>query len=112
MSPRQAMRLVHLHNASPHLAQCERSIVFIQIPKCICCSSLKINRYQRCQSPALSSTVRMPITISINEPDNAGKTTQIALLPRHWSVTLLRSLHEYDSTLGSLARDGKLGDWW
>jgi len=52
------------------------------------------------------NAAKMVLTISINGADNAGKTTQIALLPFHRSVALIRSLHEYDETLGNLVKSG------
>lgn len=54
----------------------------------------------------------MVFTISINAPDNAGKTTQLALLPSHWSVNVLGPLHNYSEKLSRLHRDGTLTEWW
>ena len=54
----------------------------------------------------------MPLTISLNGADNVGKTTQIGLLPRHYSVTLVGSLHDCDERIGQLAKTGSLNEWW
>ena len=54
----------------------------------------------------------MPLTISINGPDNVGKTTQIELLPQSFDVYLAGSLHESDDELGDMVNNGTLKDWW
>lgn len=54
----------------------------------------------------------MSFTVSINGPVNAGKTTQITLLPSHWSIAIIGSLHEYDDTLREMLETGKMEDWW
>lgn len=54
----------------------------------------------------------MAITISIDGADNVGKTTQIELLPRHWAIERLDSLHQYDQRLGDLVKTSKLKQWW
>lgn len=54
----------------------------------------------------------MVLTVSINGADNVGKTTQIGLLPRHYSIFLAGSLHDSDEMLGQLVKNNKLKDWW
>ena len=53
-----------------------------------------------------------PLVVSINGSDNVGKTTQIALLPPHYSIRLLGSLHNVDGKLADLVRSGSLKSWW
>lgn len=53
-----------------------------------------------------------PLIVSINGSDNVGKTTQIALLPPHYSIRLLGSLHNVGGKLADLLRSGSLMSWW
>lgn len=41
-----------------------------------------------------------------------GKTTHIALLPRHWSILLLGGLHDHSSEISNMLADGSFKDWW
>lgn len=54
----------------------------------------------------------MPLTISLNGADNVGKTTQIGLLPRHYSVSLVGSLHDCDEKIGQMVKNSSLNEWW
>ena len=54
----------------------------------------------------------MPLTVSLNGADNVGKTTQIELLPRHYSILLVGSLHDCDEKIRQLVRTDQLSDWW
>ena len=54
----------------------------------------------------------MPLTISLNGADNVGKTTQIGLLPRNYSVSLVGSLHDCDQKMGQMVKNGRLSEWW
>ena len=55
----------------------------------------------------------MPLTISLNGADNVGKTTRIGLLPRHYSVSLVGSLHDCDEKMGQMVKNGCLSEcWW
>ena len=55
----------------------------------------------------------MPLTISLNGADNVGKTTQIGLLPRHYSESLVGGLHDCDEKVGQMAKNGNLNErWW
>ena len=54
----------------------------------------------------------MPITISLNGPDNIGKTTQLELFPRSFSTIRVGGLHDCDTRIGQMLRDGSLNDWW
>lgn len=54
----------------------------------------------------------MAITISINGPDNVGKTTQIGLLPRHYSILRVGGIHECDEKLQKLVNSNALKEWW
>ena len=54
----------------------------------------------------------MPYTISLNGPDNVGKTTQIGLLPSHYIVCKVGGLHASDEKIGEMQRRGLLQDWW
>lgn len=53
-----------------------------------------------------------PLIVSINGSENVGKTTQIALLPPHYSIRLLGSLHDVDGKVADLVRLGNLKSWW
>lgn len=54
----------------------------------------------------------MPLTVSLNGADNVGKTTQIGLLPRHYSISLVGSLHDGDEKIGQMVKNGSLNEWW
>jgi hypothetical protein len=54
----------------------------------------------------------MVVSISLNGPDNVGKTTQLDLFPRYRDISLLRSLHHYDNSLGDMVSDGSIQHWW
>ena len=54
----------------------------------------------------------MPLTVSLNGADNVGKTTQIGLLPRHYSISLVGSLHDCDHRISQMVETGCLNDWW
>lgn len=54
----------------------------------------------------------MPYTISLNGADNVGKTTQIDLIPSHYTVCKAGGLHDTDTKIGNLHRQGLLKDWW
>ena len=54
----------------------------------------------------------MPLTISLNGADNVGKTTQISLLPCHYTVCKPGGLHESDNDIGEMHRQGRLQHWW
>ena len=54
----------------------------------------------------------MPYTISINGADNAGKPTQIELLPSHYTIAKIGGLHDSDKRIGEMYRRGLLRDWW
>ena len=54
----------------------------------------------------------MPYTISLNGPDNVGKTTQIGLLPSHCTVCKVGGLHASDEKIGEMQRQRLLRDWW
>ena len=52
------------------------------------------------------------LTVSLNGADNVGKTTQIELLPRHYSILLVGSLHDCDEKIEQLVKTNQLSDWW
>ena len=54
----------------------------------------------------------MPYAVSLNGVDNVGKTTQIELLPSHYTVHKAKGLHESDEKTGELHRRDLLRDWW
>lgn len=54
----------------------------------------------------------MSYTISLNGADNVGKTTQIELLPGHYTVSKVGGLHDSDQKIGDMHRRGLLRDWW
>lgn len=54
----------------------------------------------------------MPYTISLNGADNVGKTTQIELLPCHYTISKVGGLHDSDKKIGDMHRRGLLQDWW
>lgn len=54
----------------------------------------------------------MVFTISLNGPDNVGKTTQLELLPAHFTVSKIGSLHDHDEVIAELHRQGGLKEWW
>ena len=54
----------------------------------------------------------MPYTISLNGADNVGKTTQIGLLPSHYTVSKVGGLHDSDEKIGGMHRQGLLPNWW
>lgn len=54
----------------------------------------------------------MPLTISLNGADNVGKTTQIGLLPHHYSMALVGSLHDCDQKIGQMVKAGSFNEWW
>ena len=54
----------------------------------------------------------MCFTISPNGPDNVGKTTQLELLPSHFSIFKVGGLHDNDKSIAELQHQGHLRDWW
>ncbi|KLU91755.1 hypothetical protein MAPG_10704 [Magnaporthiopsis poae ATCC 64411] len=54
----------------------------------------------------------MVFTVSLNGPDNVGKTTQLELLPAHFTISKLGGLHDSDETIAELHRQGRLKEWW
>ncbi|KAL8917912.1 MAG: hypothetical protein Q9208_007655 [Pyrenodesmia sp. 3 TL-2023] len=54
----------------------------------------------------------MPYNVSLNGADNVGKTTQIGLLPSHYTISKLGGLHEKDTKIGDMHRQGLLRHWW
>ena len=54
----------------------------------------------------------MPYTVSLNGADNVGKTTQIELLPSHYTVSKIGGLHDSDPRIADMHRRGLLRDWW
>lgn len=50
--------------------------------------------------------------VSINGPDNSGKTTHIMLLPQHWSIQLGGSLHDHSEEISTMLKDGTFKTWW
>lgn len=53
----------------------------------------------------------MPLTVFSNGADNVGKTTQIGLLPHHYSTSLVGSLHDCDQKIGQMVKAGSLDEW-
>ena len=53
-----------------------------------------------------------PFTISPNGPDNIGKTSRLALLPDHFTVSKVGGLHENDEMIGRLQQQGNWKNWW
>lgn len=56
--------------------------------------------------------LEMPYTVSLNGADNVGKTTQIGLLPSHYTISKVGGLHEKDTKIGEMHRQGLLKYWW
>lgn len=54
----------------------------------------------------------MVISISLNGPDNVGKTTQLQLLPAHFMISKVGSLHDNDEMIAELHRRDRLKEWW
>ena len=54
----------------------------------------------------------MSYVVSLNGADNVGKTTQIELLPSHYTVSKVGGLHDSDQKIGDMHRRGLLRDWW
>ena len=54
----------------------------------------------------------MSYTLSLNGADNVGKTTQIELLPSHYTISKVGGLHDSDEKIGEMHRRGLLQDWW
>ena len=54
----------------------------------------------------------MSYAVSLNGADNVGKTTQIELLPSHYTVFKVGGLHDSDPKIGDMHRRGLLRDWW
>ncbi|KAL8681158.1 MAG: hypothetical protein Q9186_002690 [Xanthomendoza sp. 1 TL-2023] len=54
----------------------------------------------------------MTYTVSLNGADNVGKTTQIDLLPSHYTISKVGGLHETDMKIGKMHRQGLLHQWW
>lgn len=54
----------------------------------------------------------MPYTVSVNGADNVGKTTQIELLPSHYTISKIGGLHDSDKKIGEMHRQGLLQSWW
>ncbi|KAL8997559.1 MAG: hypothetical protein Q9169_003177 [Polycauliona sp. 2 TL-2023] len=56
--------------------------------------------------------LRLPYTVSLNGADNVGKTTQISLLPSHYTICKVGGLHDNDAKIGEMHRNGLLQHWW
>ena len=54
----------------------------------------------------------MPLTVSLNGADNVGKSTQIGLLPHHYSISVVGSLHDCDQKIGQMVKAGNMDKWW
>ena len=54
----------------------------------------------------------MTHTLSLNGADNVGKTTQIELLPSHYTIAKVSGLHDSDKKIGAMHRQGLLQKWW
>lgn len=54
----------------------------------------------------------MSYTVSLNGADNVRKTTQIELLPSHYTVSKIGGLHDSDQKIADMHRRGLLWDWW
>ncbi|GAP91699.1 hypothetical protein SAMD00023353_12800040 [Rosellinia necatrix] len=54
----------------------------------------------------------IPFTVSLNGPDNIGKTTQLSLLSDNFTVSKVGGLHEHDEMIHQLQLEGRWGDWW
>lgn len=54
----------------------------------------------------------MPYTVSLNGADNVGKTTQMELLPSHYTISKVGGLHDSDKKIGEMHRLGLLQGWW
>ena len=54
----------------------------------------------------------MSYTLSLNGADNVGETTQLELLPSHYTVSKVGGLHDSDKKIGEMHRRGLLQDWW
>ena len=54
----------------------------------------------------------MTHTLSLNGADNVGKTTQIELLPSHYTIAKVSGLHDSDKKIGAMRRQGLLQKWW
>ncbi len=54
----------------------------------------------------------MPYTVSLNGADNVGKTTQIELLPSHYTLSKVGGLHDNDKKIGEMHQRQLLQDWW
>lgn len=52
-------------------------------------------------------------TVSINGPDNVGKTTQMNLISKHEKIQILYGIHNYDNYLRTLSENqDEFQDWW
>ena len=54
----------------------------------------------------------MTHTLSLNGADNVGKTTQLELLPSHYTISKVSGLHDSDKKIGEMYRQGILQKWW
>lgn len=54
----------------------------------------------------------MVFVVSLNGPDNVGKTTQLGLFPRSYSTIIVGGLHDCDGRISQMLEDGSLKDWW
>ncbi|KAL8938239.1 MAG: hypothetical protein Q9216_003999 [Gyalolechia sp. 2 TL-2023] len=54
----------------------------------------------------------MSYTVSLNGADNVGKTTQVDLIPSHYTIHKAGGLHETNTKIGEMHRQGLLKDWW
>ena len=55
---------------------------------------------------------RGSLVVSFNGADNVGKSTQISLLPPHFSIKRFGGLHDGDEKLAKLVKSKALKDWW
>ncbi|KAL8644383.1 MAG: hypothetical protein Q9210_007282 [Variospora velana] len=53
-----------------------------------------------------------PYTISINGVDNVGKTTQMSLLPSHYTISKISRFRVENTRIDELHQQGLLQRWW
>ncbi|KAL8971689.1 MAG: hypothetical protein Q9197_003145 [Variospora fuerteventurae] len=54
----------------------------------------------------------LPYTISINGVDNVGKTTQMRLLPSHYTISKISRFRVENTRIDELHQQGLLQRWW
>ncbi|KAL8774259.1 MAG: hypothetical protein Q9209_001010 [Squamulea sp. 1 TL-2023] len=73
----------------------------------------KIDSTMSTQLSSVSMAVDMPYTISLNGGDNVGKTTQLDLLPSHYTIRKVGELQENPkSRLSDMHCQGIPQSWW